>query len=318
MKKMFALLVSILALAGMGLAAPIIGLTDRATGRGVPDADLRYLQIGTTNNVGIFSNLTVTALLDLFGTSITNVDNSILLYADGTQPMTGTGNGGSFGWTNLGTCLPGGSNTVDLGSVTLPWMTLYVGTIYGRGPFTNSGTLALSAATTGLVSVTSMTGNSWVFRKPYIYVTNTAFSAVGDWSWYSGPSFDSSSEQWRGNLEFASGTLTAPIGAGSNTVVVSDATPFISGISVTPFQIVALDGTAELLTVTNVTGSTLYLSEAATGTHANGTVVSHACAWNVPGYLNDDSASNMLRGKIRFAAAQTATFNYVIPYRRID
>lgn len=127
MKKMFALLVSMLALAGMGLAAPIIGLTDRATGRGVPDADLRYLKVGSTNTLGVFSNLTVTTGMNLFGVAVTNCDTNLVLYADGTQPMTGTGNGGGYGWTNLGTCLPSGSNTVDLGSLALPWRDIFLG-----------------------------------------------------------------------------------------------------------------------------------------------------------------------------------------------
>lgn len=59
MKRLFASMAVFVLLSLTALSNPIKGLVDIATGREVPDADLRYLKVGVTNNTGYFTNLYV-------------------------------------------------------------------------------------------------------------------------------------------------------------------------------------------------------------------------------------------------------------------
>jgi len=61
-----------------------------------------------TMPTAVVSNLYVPTYLELFGIGITNFDTNVVLYADGSQAMTGS-------------LLPATSNTVDLGSQTMPF-----------------------------------------------------------------------------------------------------------------------------------------------------------------------------------------------------
>ena len=110
--------------------------------------------VGTTQSMPYLS---VSNGLWLFGVAITNVDTNLVLYADGSQPLTADWNVGGFAMTNLGTLLPSGSNTIDLGSAALPWRygyfasTIQMGSgIAGAGNITatNTGVAIGSSDTT--------------------------------------------------------------------------------------------------------------------------------------------------------------------------
>ena len=70
-------------------------------------------------SIGISNNLT------LGGVTVSSFSTNTPIFADGSQPFNATMNAGTFGVTNLGTLLPFGSNTCDLGSAALPWRNAY-------------------------------------------------------------------------------------------------------------------------------------------------------------------------------------------------
>jgi len=215
-----------------------------------------------------------------------------------------------------GPILQWGVNGTTNGSIDVNGnLTLGTGKI--NSIWTNAGTFQMSAITTQLVSL-AMSGSAWSFRKPMIWSTNISFSATAKVSLFNNLPLAGCTEMWRNkSVAIASVTNSTPLLLGTNIVPVIDGTPFSTITD--PFQIVIVDGaSSECMTITNVTGNSLYSAFPSQFSHAGNVVVSHGCSLNVPGWINDESGGTTLRLYVEFPTAQTVGIGYSLPYVRVQ
>ena len=261
--------------------------------------------ITATNSTGVYivRKFKVTSQANSPNITFTGGTNSPSHIAFSSPPSTDLGVRGATNLTGSGI-----SSTYDTSSRVL-------GVTFNPNYYTNTGTINLTAATTNNTGIT-MNGNNWVLDKPVFYSTNIPFSATATLSLYNSANLYGCNEQWRSSVLFSSVYNTNALLLGTNLIVVSDGTAFSTLTA--PFQVIIVDSTSnECVTVTNLTGNSLYIDRPTKYSHAWSNAISHGVSLNVAGFVTDIDGTTTLRTFIQFSAAQTVGINYSIPYTKV-